>query len=420
MITRMPFSIAVSHFWDFSLFSAFCGKCRNVKAIGFRDGTLARVLFFAWLALQSFLPASGQMTWAEKDEALRHLLEAHLSHEGKQPVHNFMLYAEHEPEGYVFHEGAGIVGRDDTPIDEDFQFNIASITKTFVAVVVLQLAEEGRIGLQDKAAAYLAAYDYLDMDEVHLYEGRSYGREITIEQLLRHTSGIADIFTDAQNKFYLSVLTHKKREYTIEDVVKRYFRYNLNKAALFKPGEGYHYSDMNYHFLGMIVESATGSTLPAQIRQRILEPLGMENSYFIYYEPPCGHGKRIDSYLNKINITRKINTSYEYGGGGLVSTTRELAVFIRALFKGKLFERESTLAAMTDFSETQKFGGEYGYGLSRYELGGEVLYGHGGFYGSLLLHEPGSGITLSVNAGQANVPFDAAQLVGEMLRIVGE
>ncbi len=365
-------------------------------------------------------PLDAQRTPAQKDAALLRLLESKLSHEGKQPVHNFMLYAENEASGYVFHQGVGIVGRDATPIDADYQYNIASITKTFVAVVVLQLAEEGVLDLQDKAAAYLDAYDYLDMDEVHLYEGAPYGRAITIGQLLRHSSGLADIFTDQATRFTLSVLLHKKRQYDIERVVRLYFKYKLHKKAHFPPGKGYHYSDMNYHFLGMIVEQATGTTLAAQIRQRILEPLGLENTYFIYYEPERGHGKRIDAYLNKINVTQKVNTSYEYGGGGLVSTTKEQARFIQALFRGELFQHASTLEAMMDCSATESSGGAYGYGLSKYELDGQALYGHGGFYGSLLLYQPEKRITLAINAGQANAPFDAVETVGEMLRIVEE
>lgn len=78
------------------------------------------------------------------------------------------------------------------------------------------------------------------------------------------------------------------------------------------------------------------------------------------------------------------------------------------------------IVAMTDFSTTEHYGGAYGYGLSKYDLNGEVLYGHGGFYGSLLLYHPEKQITLSINVGQANVPFDAAALVGNMLQLLKE
>ena len=99
--------------------------------------------------------------------------------------------------------------------------------------------------------------------------------------------------------------------------MKRFFRYKLHKKSLFKPGEGYHYSDTNFMLLGFIIEQVTGSSLPEQIRSRILEPLNMKNTYFEYYEPDHGHGKKIEAYLNRINVGGKINTSYEWAGGGL-------------------------------------------------------------------------------------------------------
>ncbi len=354
----------------------------------------------------------------KKKEQLLRLMKTHISTEGKRPVPNFLLYIEDPGEEFVFYEGVGIVGRHEQTVEADYQFNIASITKTFVATVILQLVEEGVIKLTDKAADYLTDFPYLNMEQFMSYEGQSYGKTITIEQLLRHTSGIADIFTDAQTRFNLSVLTHKKRVYDLERIIKTYYKYKLHRKGLFKPGEGYHYSDMNYMLLGMVVEQVTASTLPEQIRQRILVPLKMDNTYFVYYEEQRGHGKRIDSYYNRINLTQKVNTSYEWGGGGLVSTTKELAIFIRALLDGELYRDKGTLDIMTDFSQTAAFGGNYGCGLSLYELNGTKYYGHGGFYGSLLFIHPKDRTILSVNVGQANVPFDATELVEKMLGLL--
>ena len=329
-----------------------------------------------------------------------------------------MLYAENRRDGFMFNEGVGVVGRNDQPIDADFQFNIASITKTFVAVVILQLWEEGRLDLQDKAIDHLQSYPYLDMENILLMDGKPYGHDITIEHLLRHTSGLGDFFTDTQTRFNLSVLMHKKRQYTLERMSRIYFKYNLHKKPHSLPGKGYFYSDMNYVLLGHIIQEVTKSTLHEEIRARILKPLAMQNTYFLYHEPATGHGKRIDAYLNRINITEKINTSYEWGGGGLVSTNAELAVFIKALYDLKLFQNRETLEAMTDFSATATYGGHYGYGLSEYDLEGEKYYGHGGFYGSLLIYQPEKGLTISTNVGQANPPFDATKFVEKVLRIL--
>ena len=182
-------------------------------------------------------------------------------------------------------------------------------------------------------------------------------------------------------------------------------KYKLNTKPFNKPGEGYHYSDINYMLLGFIIEQITGQSLPAAIRERILVPLKMNDTWFEYYEPETGSGKRIDAFLNGINMTKKINTSYEWGGGGLVSTTRDMALFIEALFRNEFFKDSGTLTRMTDYSATEKFGAHYGMGIYKYELNGKVFYGHGGFYGSILAYDPVDKITLSANIGQANPPM---------------
>ncbi len=351
-----------------------------------------------------------------REQALDSILRAHIIHEGKKPVHNFMLFLADDGRENLFHLAAGYRGRDTTPTLPDDQFRIASITKTFVATVILQMWEEGKLDLEDPAGPYLSDIDYLRFPEFHLLDAEPFAESITIEQLLQHRSGLADIFTDAEFKFNLSVLMHKKRQYDVERVVKRYFKYKLHKKPLFKPGEGYHYSDMNYLLLGLVIEQVSGGSLPQQIRSRILEPLGMENTYYEYYEPASGHGRQIDAYLNRIKITEKINTSYEWGGGGMISTTRELGIFIKALLNGDLFQQPTTAERMMDTARTELYGGHYGMGLIAYDLDGHIYYGHGGYYGSLLMRDPRRGITFSANIGQAAAPFDAEKLVIDLLR----
>ncbi len=373
-----------------------------------------------WLLL-AFVLAGGNLLAQSADHPLRQqrldsILHAHITHEGKQPVHNFMLYLEDDRRGNAFHLAAGYRGRDTTPTRPNDQYRIASITKTFLATVILQMWEEGKIDLQDRAADYLSGIDYLRFDEFLLLNKTSYADRITIEQLLQHGSGLADIFTDAEFKFNLSVLTHKRRHYDVPRIVKRYFKYNLHKKPSSKPGEGYHYSDMNYLLLGLIIEQVSGESLPQQIRTRILEPLAMDNTWYEYYEAPAGHGRTADAYFNRIKVTEKINTSYEWGGGGMISTTRELGIFFKALLAGELFERESTAEMMMDTAPSENYGGSYGMGLIKYELGEYSFYGHGGFYGSLTMRDPVKGITFSANIGQANAPFDAQGLVESILQ----
>lgn len=355
---------------------------------------------------------------ASKSHKIDSLMEAHIVHKGKRPVHSFLLYVNNAKTGFEFYHGIGTVGRDETPVDETYQYNVASITKTLVATIILQLEEEGKLSVGDKAEKYLHDVEYVHFDEIHQLRDTSYADDITIEMLLHHTSGIADIFTDAATKFNISVLLHKKREFTTEKIMDRFFKYKLNRKPKNKPGEGYHYSDINYMLLGFIIEQITGQSLPQAIRERILIPLNMKDTYFEYYEPEQGQGKRIDAFLNKINMTKNINTSYEWGGGGIVSTTSNMAHFIEALFQLKFFQQASTLDKMIDFSITEKFGATYGMGIYKYDLNGKIFFGHGGFYGSILAYDPEDQVTFSANIGQANAPYDTGKLVQELMDII--
>jgi D-alanyl-D-alanine carboxypeptidase len=377
-----------------------------------------RVTTLLFLITLCFFSASAQSDFALKTSRIDSLMRAHIVSDGKRPVHSFLLYAHNKTTGFEFHQGVGTVGRNHEVIDAGYQYNVASITKTVVATIILQLEEEGKLRVEDKAASYLNGLDFLRFDDFQYWHDSACARDLTIEQLLQHTSGIADIFTDAATRFNISVLLHKKRQYTTEMIIQKYYQYHLNKKALHKPGQGYHYSDMNYMLLGFIIEQVTGKSLPQAVRERILEPCGMTDTYFEFYESRQDSGKRIDAFLNRINMTRDINTSYEWGGGGLVSTTQDMATFIESLFNLKFFRYEATLNKMIDFSATSKFGANYGMGIYKYELNGKVFYGHGGFYGSVLAYSPAEKVTFSANIGQANPPYDTGKLVQELMDVI--
>lgn len=144
----------------------------------------------------------------------------------------------------------------------------------------------------------------------------------------------------------------------------------------------------------------------------------MNDTYFEYYEPKRGNGKRIDAFLNDLNMTKEMNTSYEWGGGGLVSTTKDMAKFIESLFNKDLFLNPTTINIMIDISATKKFGTDYGMGMYKFEWNGKTFYGHGGFFGSFLVYDPLDKITLSENIGQAIPPYDSGKLVKELMEII--
>ncbi|MEM8506265.1 MAG: serine hydrolase domain-containing protein [Bacteroidota bacterium] len=350
-----------------------------------------------------------------RHEELRELMTSHLLCEGKKPVCSFLLYLKNVKKDFIFNEGMGVVGRDETPVDASYQYNVASITKSLVATIVLQLSEEGKLEIHHPIKNYLEHLDFINYDELHIYNDQSYQDAITVEMLLNHTSGIADVFTDAETRFNISVFFHPKRNYTARKFYKRYFRYNLNEKPANIPGKGYHYSDINYMLLGFIIENIEQKPLAEVIRERIITPLQLENTYFEFYEEERGSGKRIDAFINKINITKRVNTSYEWAGGGIVSTTSEMAIFIEALFKMQLFRDEETLKKMIDVSKTSEFDKSYGLGIYKWNLGGKTFYGHGGFYGSILAYSPEHQITISANIGQSSPPFNSGELIDKVV-----
>lgn len=372
---------------------------------------ILKIVIFIVLPFLSFGQTSN---FKQKEATIDSIMKSIIILKGKKPVHNFLFYGKNEKTGFEVNKGVGVIGRNDTPIDQEYQYNIASITKPFVATIILQLEEEGKLKITDKAITYLAN------DPSVKFEKINYFSDISIEMLLNHTSGIADIFTDAETKFNISVFLHKKRQYTTKMLMERFYKYKLNEKYFKKPGEGYHYSDMNYMMLGFIIEKITHQSLQQAIRERILEPLKMTNTYFEYYESQHGNNKRADSYLNRINMTKDINTSYEWAGGGLVSTSKELGVFIEALFDLKLFKSQKTLNKMIDVTATKELGAHYGLGLYKYDYDGKIYFGHGGFYGSILAYNPADKIIISANIGQAFAPFDTGKLIMDLLKIIEE
>lgn len=354
-----------------------------------------------------------------KERVMDSLLTAHLVKKGKKPVHNILLYAK-SGNDFVYHKGIGEILRKKEKVDKSYQFNTASITKTFVATIILQLEEEGKLSIHDKIGKHLRHLDFINFENLHLFNKRSYSNQITIENLLNHTSGISDVFIDAEFRFNLSVLLHPKKQYTSKSFFQKYYDYNLHKKPHNLPGENYYYSDINYMLLGFIIEEITGEKLSTCIRNRILDPLDMKHTYFEYYEPEKGQGKRIDAFLNRINITHRVNTSYEWAGGGLVSTTKDLSVFIEALFTQKLFKNPNTLIKMTDMSTVKKFGANYGLGIFKKEFQDITFYGHGGFYGSIALYAPRKDLTFIANVSQAHPPFNSGKLIDKLIKTIIE
>ncbi|NIO29695.1 MAG: serine hydrolase [Candidatus Latescibacteria bacterium] len=328
---------------------------------------------------------------------LQALVESQIDTVGDDPIHNAVLLVEGP--GFKWKGAAGLADGKSEAMTPDHKFKIASIAKTFTATVILQLMEKGRLELDGTLEEYLDA-SQVDLDSLHIHAGISYGRGITIEQLLGHTSGITDYMEDP--RFIPDVLEQPDIQYSPEKILQKYFAYRTNEKAAFPPGGGWQYADPNYVLLAMIIEKVTGSTLQAQYKTRIFDRLGMKNSYLEFYEDPRGSNPFSHAFFQRVDINRCVNTSFDWGGGGIVSTCEELNTFFRALLRGELFEEASTLALMLAAAD-RGYGGEeydYGLGIMKRIICGLTFYGHGGAYDCDAFYCPEKDISVCMSLNQ--------------------
>jgi D-alanyl-D-alanine carboxypeptidase len=308
--------------------------------------------------------------------------------------------------------GAAGISHGSAAVTADMLFGIASTTKPFTAALILQLAEEGLLTLDDTLDDWLPQFTNI-------------AGSITIRQLLGHTSGIFNItehpgITDSTG-------ADLSRIWTLEEAVSTF---TLEPHCA--PGEGWYYSNTNYLLLGMIIEEATGSQLETEYRNRFFGPLGLNRTFLSVresLEDPIAHPWE-DLYgtgtLEDISaIPWEAYLSLRLTSGGIFSTPADVVTWSRALFEGTVLQA-SSLAEMLDFGSTTP--GEGGPGL-RYGLGvdeladffdGHRAIGHDGNingYRSLMKFLPDSGIHIAVLMNQQYA--DCLYAAGEaLLRLV--
>ncbi|MDQ2853277.1 MAG: beta-lactamase family protein [Chloroflexota bacterium] len=262
-------------------------------------------------------------------------------------------------DGQLGWSGASGPARDGhTPLSGTTPFAIASVTKTFTAAVVLQLVEEGRIRLDALVTDYLP--------------GLAIAQGVTVQQLLSHTSGIADLLTPMRDLLN----AEPSRTWQPEEVVA------LIGPSRFAPGSDWGYSNTNYVIAGMLVEEVTGNPFADELARRVTGPLKLQGTGF---SPAAGFP----------NLLGRSWASAFWTSAALDSNAADLVRWGDALYGGAIL-RPSTLQRMLDFNADG-----YGLGAERYVVGGQPGYGHSGLlrgYTTLLVHVPEARLTLAVLA----------------------
>jgi D-alanyl-D-alanine carboxypeptidase len=228
--------------------------------------------------------------------------------------------------------------------------HIGSITKTFVATVVLQLAAEGRLSVNDSVQKWLPG----------VITGHGYHpAQITIRQLLQHTSGLRD-YTSEPGFLTPQSLAETWQPQQLVDIALR----------LGLPVHRWLYSNTNYILLGMIIRKVTGHSPITEIRRRILAPLRLHGTSFPLTSkqipPPYAHG-----YYGPIDVTHLVSPSATWAAGAMISTVDDVARFYRALLTGRLLppaQQRELLTTIPVHDPGELFAEHYELGIYRVHL----------------------------------------------------
>ncbi|QEV21958.1 class A beta-lactamase-related serine hydrolase [Streptomyces alboniger] len=223
-------------------------------------------------------------------------------------------------------------------IPANARFRIWSQTKQMVATVVLKLVEKGELGVDDKLGDLLP--EVVEKDLVTRAD------EITVRQMIRHTSGIPDWYAEKPNPDG----SEGAPSFDVFDFTTPYrpldlVRWSRDRPRTGEPGEKWTYSNTNYTLLGMIIERVTGHDLATELRTRLFEPLAMTRSYLMVKPPdgvkgPHGHGYYPDTDGRPRDVDRYNAGLAGAGAGGVVSTAHDVSAFNRAFSQGKLLPPE--------------------------------------------------------------------------------
>lgn len=253
--------------------------------------------------------------------------------------------------------------------NETTKYHIGSITKMFTAVMILQLVEEKKLDLNTKLSTYYPSLPKAD--------------QITIKQLLNHSSGMHN-FTNDSN--YASMMEHPKTEKELLD-------YFSKLTPDFEPGEGHEYSNTAYVVLSFIIEKVTGTTYSKALHERVCRKVGLKNT--MVGGPIHTSDNVAQSYSRESDDWKKeteTDMSIPRGAGAIISTPNDLNQFITALFSNQLLKKE-TLDEMTTIHDGN------GLGIFQFPFGANKAYGHtGGIDGfhSMLGYFPHDGKSIAV------------------------
>ena len=306
--------------------------------------------------------------------------------------------------------GTAGLARTGEPMRPDHQIAMGSITKTVTAALVLRLAHEGRLGLDDTVGRWLGVLDNVPP-------------QITLRQLLNHTCGLGNY--SAHPAFAATVASDPSRVFDPREVLALFL-----PPPAFAPGAGTEYTNTAFVVLGLVAEAAGQRGVAAAWRERFWGPLGLDEVFL----PPdeAARGSVANAWVgDSAETMRETDPSLNAAGFsarwaafGLVASPRAVARWTRALFAGTVLDAAARQQMLQFVAPPGTIGVETGSGLGvrRYAYGGREQWGHSGATtegSSIVLYEPSSGLTVALAMNQSPPTHGSSHfaLAGDLLRL---
>jgi D-alanyl-D-alanine carboxypeptidase len=302
--------------------------------------------------------------------------------------------------------------RMNVPVKDGTAFAVGSISKTYTAALILALAGDGKVDLDKPAATYLPGF--------------ALDRRITVRMLLDHTSGIDDFFIHG------AIDTALQKQPSANWSVARTLKYVAK--PYFPPGKGYHYSNTNYLYLGLIAEAVTKTTLGKALHERLFAPLGLDQTWYQTAEKPrapTAHGYRfvgtsrtappidLSDGTGIVPFTSVVTAAG--GAGSIATTSTDAAMWARLLYSGNVLGPEMTAEMLNGVGLTAAYKPRvpYGLGVQVFPIDGRLTVGHSGTllgFRAAMRYLPGEATTIAVLTNQSRT--DPGVIVQSLLSIV--
>ncbi|VXB18239.1 D-alanyl-D-alanine carboxypeptidase [Flavobacterium sp. 9AF] len=328
------------------------------------------VFLFLFINVSTFAQIQPRL---QRIDSLLHYLESNNKFMGSLAIR--------EGENIVFSKAYGYRNQEiKEKVDSNTKYKIGSISKTFTAIIIMQLIEEKKLKLETPLATFFPKVKNAE--------------KITISQLLHQRTGIPD---------YINQDSLTKEELTAPDIKEAIYTKIENYDSLFEPDSKFQYSNSNYYLLGGIIEKVTKKSYRENIEKRICHKIGLKNTYYPTEKVQTNFNESY-SYIFKDNQWKKVEEwdfDTAFAAGALISTPNDLTLLMEALFQGKLVKKTS-LEAMITIKEG------YGKALFQFPFGERRFYGHSGgieSFRSNVGYYPTEklGISLIVNGDNYNI-----------------